>query len=248
MDKNADKTLTRESLLTHLKFMQEIGLEEVMPSLSIHPSCETASDKPIPETVTKATDRHRQELPTEVKSLQELQETLTGCTRCPLHAGRTKIVFGQGNPHADLMFVGEGPGADEDKQGLAFVGRAGQLLTDMIKAMKLSRDAVYIANIVKCRPPGNRAPEPNEMSACMPFLKQQIYLVNPKVIVCLGKTAAQALLQTETPISKIRGVFGKFEGIPLMPTFHPAYLLRNPAMKKPVWEDLQKVMRVLELE
>jgi len=152
---------------------------------------------------------------------------------------------GVGNPHAQLMFVGEGPGGDEDRQGEPFVGRAGKLLTRIIEAMGLKRSDVYIANIVKCRPPGNRNPEPVEIATCLPFLKKQIDIINPKVIVCLGKVAAHTLLQTEIPITKLRGELYDYGDSQLMPTYHPAYLLRNPAMKKPVWEDLKKVMALL---
>lgn len=178
-------------------------------------------------------------------SLTELQAFIGACTRCKLCKGRTNVVFGTGNPKAELMFVGEGPGADEDAQGKPFVGRAGQLLTKMIEAMGIKRDDVYIANIVKCRPPENRAPEPDEVATCMPFLARQIEIVKPKMIVCLGKTAVQAFLNTEVAISKMRGQFQKYNGIPVMPTYHPAYLLRNPPMKKFVWEDLQAVMKKL---
>lgn len=178
-----------------------------------------------------------------IHSLDALQEFIGECTRCGLCKARKTIVFGVGNPKASLMFVGEGPGADEDEQGLPFVGRSGQLLTKMIEAMGIKRDDIYIANIVKCRPPDNRAPEPDETATCIPFLTKQIELVSPKVIVCLGKTAVSALLNTQMPITKIRGQFQKLNGIDVMPTFHPAYLLRNPPMKKFAWEDLQSVMK-----
>jgi DNA polymerase len=152
-------------------------------------------------------------------------------------------VFGVGNPSAELMFVGEGPGADEDVQGEPFVGRAGQLLTKMIEAMGFARSQVYIANVVKCRPPGNRDPEPDEIEACEPFLKAQIAAIRPRVIVALGRFAVQTLLRDTTPISRQRGRWREYEGVKLMPTFHPAYLLRNPAEKKPAWDDLQLVMK-----
>lgn len=177
-------------------------------------------------------------------SLEQLREAIGDCKLCKLCAGRTHIVFGVGNPHAKLMFVGEGPGRDEDLQGEPFVGRAGQLLTDIItKGMKLRREDVYIANVVKCRPPENRNPEPDEVAACEPFLKKQIDLVHPQIIVGLGKFAVQTLLQSKVPITKVRGTWYTYHGIKLMPTFHPAYLLRNPADKKLVWEDIQKVMK-----
>ncbi len=179
--------------------------------------------------------------------LAEVRAVLGDCTRCPLHRGRTNLVFGVGDPDARLMFIGEGPGRDEDLQGEPFVGRAGQLLTRMIAAMGLRRADVYIANIVKCRPPRNRDPEPPEVEACEPFLKAQIRAIQPDVIVTLGKYAAQTLLQVQTPITRMRGQWREYEGIALMPTFHPAYLLRNPAEKRPVWDDLQDVMRRLDL-
>ena len=177
-------------------------------------------------------------------SLEQLREAIGDCKLCKLCSGRTHIVFGVGNPHATLMFVGEGPGRDEDLQGEPFVGRAGQLLTDIItKGMKLRREEVYIANVVKCRPPENRNPEPDEVVACEPFLKKQIDLIRPEIIVGLGKFAVQTLLQSKVPITKLRGTWHSYHGIKLMPTFHPAYLLRNPADKKLVWEDIQKVMK-----
>ncbi len=179
-------------------------------------------------------------------SLENLRAAIGDCKLCKLCSGRTHIVFGVGNPRAKLMFVGEGPGRDEDLQGEPFVGRAGQLLTDIItKGMKLRREDVYIANVVKCRPPANRNPEPDEVAACEPFLKRQIDLVRPQIIVGLGKFAVQTLLQSKVPITKVRGTWHSYHGIKLMPTFHPAYLLRNPADKKLVWEDIQKVMKEL---
>ena len=178
-------------------------------------------------------------------ALLAVREELGECTRCKLAPGRTNLVFGVGNPEAELMFVGEGPGADEDAQGEPFVGRAGQLLTKMIEAMGYRRSEVYIANVVKCRPPGNRNPEPDEMDACEPFLRAQIRAVAPRAIVALGKIAAQTLLRDTTPISRLRGRWATYEGTRLMPTFHPAYLLRSPEEKKKAWEDLQLVMREL---
>jgi DNA polymerase len=170
------------------------------------------------------------------------------CTRCKLHRGRTKLVFGDGNPKADLVFVGEGPGRDEDRQGLPFVGRAGKLLTQMIEAMGLQRKDVYICNVVKCRPPENRAPEKDEVETCSPFLLRQLDAIAPKVIVCLGSVAAQTLLETNRGISHFRGEWMEFRGTKLMATYHPAYLLRNPNAKGEVWKDLQKVMTVLGLQ
>jgi DNA polymerase len=183
-----------------------------------------------------------------VISLESVREEIGECTRCKLHKGRTNLVFGVGNPRARLMFVGEGPGEEEDKKGEPFVGKAGQLLTKMIEAMGLEREDVYICNTVKCRPPNNRNPEPDELSSCEPFLKGQLAAVRPEAIVTLGKFAAQALLRDETPISRMRGNWREYEGIPVMPTFHPAYLLRSPQEKGKVWEDLQQVMKKLGLE
>ena len=171
---------------------------------------------------------------------------VAACTLCSLCKERTNTVPGQGNPTPELMFVGEGPGANEDEQGLAFVGRAGNLLTKMIDAMGLSRDEVFITNIVKCRPPGNRNPAPDEMTACMPYLHEQIAILKPKVIVALGSVAVKGLLDVSTGITKLRGNWHTFQGIDMMPTYHPAYLLRNPPKKKEVWEDLKDVLRRLD--
>ena len=181
-------------------------------------------------------------------TLLKTREDLGECTRCKLHKTRNKIVFGDGSPKADLVFIGEGPGADEDAQGLPFVGRAGKLLTQMIEAMGLRRGDVYICNVVKCRPPENRQPEKDEVTACSPFLFRQLDVLKPKVIVCLGSTAAQTLLQTNRGISHFRGEWMDFRGYKLLATYHPAYLLRNPGAKGEVWKDLQKVMAELGLE
>lgn len=181
-------------------------------------------------------------------SLLKIREDLGECTRCKLHKARHSIVFGDGNPKAELVFVGEGPGADEDAQGLPFVGRAGKLLTQMIEAMGLQRKDVYICNVVKCRPPENRTPEKDEVSTCSPYLLRQLDVISPKVIVCLGSVAAQTLLETNRGISHFRGEWLDFRGRKLMATYHPAYLLRNPNAKGEVWKDLQKVMAELGLE
>ncbi|NBT59708.1 uracil-DNA glycosylase [bacterium] len=184
------------------------------------------------------------------KNLEGLQEFLGNCKRCKLCKERNKIVFGSGNPKARLMFIGEGPGADEDAQGLPFVGRAGHLLTKIIEAMGLTRNDVYIANIVKCRPPSNRVPEPDEIDQCLPFLKAQIDLVAPEMVVALGLTAARALTQTEHNMGNLRGQFHQIAfktDLTLMPTYHPAYLLRNPSAKKIVWEDMKLVKERLGL-
>jgi uracil-DNA glycosylase len=180
------------------------------------------------------------------EALAALRDEIGPCTRCKLHSGRTNLVFGTGSPDARLMFVGEGPGADEDLQGVPFVGRAGQLLTQIIKAMGYDRDQVYIANVVKCRPPGNRNPEPDEIERCQPFLMRQIATIQPKVIVALGKFAAQTLLQTSEPITRLRGRFRALGDVQVMPTFHPSYLLRNPSAKREVWDDMKQVMAALK--
>jgi uracil-DNA glycosylase len=180
-------------------------------------------------------------VPGSMHDLGALQKHLEGCPRCKLSKTRTHIVFGQGNPKAQLLFVGEAPGRDEDEQGLAFVGRAGQLLTKIIEAIGKTRDDVYIANVLKCRPPNNRNPEPDEVASCRPFLDEQIRLIAPRVIVTLGTFAAQAILETDEPIGRMRGHWRTARGVRVMPTFHPAFLLRSPDRKKDVWEDMKLV-------
>lgn len=176
--------------------------------------------------------------------LKTAYQEMADCQLCPLGKTRKNLVFGDGNPEARIVFVGEAPGADEDEQGLPFVGRAGQLLTDIIvKGMKLQRKDVYICNILKCRPPGNRNPQPDEIMKCEPFLKNQLRIISPKIICALGTFAAKTLLKTDIAISALRGRFHAYEGIKLMPTYHPAYLLRNPSAKKQVWEDVQMIMK-----
>ena len=180
-------------------------------------------------------------VPGSMPDLPSLQKFVEGCQRCKLGKTRTNIVFGQGNPHAELMFVGEAPGRDEDEQGLAFVGRAGQLLTKIIEAIGRKREDVFIANVLRCRPPNNRNPEPDEVAACRPFLDESIRLIAPKVIVTLGTFAAQALLETDESIGRLRGRWKTARGVRVMPTFHPAFLLRSPERKKDVWEDMKLV-------
>ena len=177
--------------------------------------------------------------------LDALRKEVLHCTSCDLHKTRTNVVFGSGNPNAELMFIGEAPGEAEDIQALPFVGRAGQLLTKIIEAMGMKRQDVYIANILKCRPPNNRAPLPEEILACQENVRRQAEIIKPKVICTLGKFASQTLLGSTTPISVLRGKFQEYEGIKVMPTFHPAYLLRNPPDKKLVWEDMKKVKKAL---
>ena len=262
-------------LSEHLKFLGELGVPGVAREASwrrretatqsgasaesLATSGPEAAEPVVPSTREARTlnpiSSHAPEsAPLEVASdpaaaLVLIRQDLGDCTRCKLHGlGRKQIVFGVGNPSADLMFAGEAPGRDEDIQGEPFVGRAGQLLTKMIEAMGHTRESVYIANVIKCRPPENRNPEPDEVAACEPFLFRQVELIKPKVIVALGKFAAQTLLKTTDPISKLRGRAYKYGGAHLVPTFHPAYLLRNPPAKKDAWEDLKRAMTLLEQE
>src|SRR5215212_7479176 len=231
-------------LSDHLRFYEELGVTGISrdprwqrreraepreaPVSAAAP--EAPASAPPPEIVPVTIARSG------VEALATIREDIGECTRCKLHTqGRKQIVFGVGNPTADIMFVGEAPGADEDAQGVPFVGRAGQLLTKMIEAMGFTRDEVYIANVLKCRPPGNRDPQPDEVEQCEPFLFRQIDLVKPKVIVALGKFAAQCLLRTNEPITRLRGREYKYRDAILMPTYHPAYLLRNPSAKREVW-------------
>ncbi len=181
-------------------------------------------------------------------SLDAIQAELHNCRRCKLWRNRKNIVFGEGDPHARLLFIGEAPGFDEDREGRPFVGAAGQLLTRIIQAMTLNRDDVYIGNIIKCRPPQNRNPMPEEIDACRPFLERQIKTIDPEYICTLGAVAAQTLLQTNRPISHLRGRFYDYRGVKIMPTYHPAYLLRNPGEKRAVWNDIQKLMKALEIK
>ena len=201
-------------------------------------------------TVPKAASRKRRRGPAPdsgvvEKGLADIAETVRKCTKCGLHAGRTKTVPGQGCAQAEILFIGEGPGQDEDLQGLAFVGASGQLLTKMIRAMGLGRDEVFIANIVKCRPPGNRAPQPDEVSACLPYLREQIRLIRPKVIVALGAVCVKSLLDPRAMITRIRGKWMTYDDIDVMPTFHPSYLLRCPGEKRLAWDDLKAVLKKL---
>jgi uracil-DNA glycosylase len=211
--------------------------------LTSRPAAASAPFIPVPSgpSLFEIVDR------VENDSLDRIRTDLGECTRCRLHRGRTKLVFGVGSPKARLVFVGEGPGHDEDVQGEPFVGRAGKLLTQMIEAMGLLRSDVYICNVVKCRPPENRLPEKDEIATCSPFLLRQLAAIQPKVICCLGACAAQTLLETNQGITRFRGQWFDFRGSKLISTYHPAYLLRNPAAKSEVWKDLQKVMAVLGL-
>jgi DNA polymerase len=236
---------TRQQLAEHLRFFGELGVSGVSTD-------SRWSRRPnAPDQSHRASDigsRVSDAGPRDAASLLALVKADIGpdCSRCKLHGlGRRQVVFGVGNPDADLMFVGEAPGADEDIQGIPFVGRAGQLLTKMIQAINLERDQVYIANVIKCRPPENRNPEPDEVATCEPFLFQQIDAIRPRVIVALGSFAAKALLRSNDSISRLRGRIYDFRGAKLIPTFHPAFLLRSPERKRDAWEDLKRARALL---
>lgn len=230
---------TRRALADRLGYYKELGIHD------FYRRDVPGAPPPAEEPVLQPAAQPGRDDP--ATALGVIREDLGDCTRCRLHAGRTNIVFGSGNPRAELMFVGEAPGADEDVQGLPFVGRAGQLLTNMISAMGLTREEVYIANIIKCRPPGNRTPERDECETCSPFLLRQIDAIRPKAIVALGAVAAKTLLGVNEPMSALRGRWFEFRSTPLAATYHPAYLLRDPRQKKEAWKDLQMVMEFLGL-
>jgi len=247
----------RDAIREHLKYYRDLGVAGITtdprwraragdPAAAADPS----GDEPasldaaaaVPPSGSVASDEPG-------GTLEALRAHIGDCTRCKLHTlGRRQVVFGVGSPTADLMFVGEAPGADEDRLGEPFVGRAGQLLTKIIEAINLRREDVYIANVIKCRPPGNRNPEADEVATCEPFLTRQIEIIRPKVIVALGTFAAHLLLQTDAPISRLRGRVHDYHGASLIPTFHPAYLLRSPDRKRDVWEDMKKVRALLNDE
>ncbi len=239
------------SLTAYLEDLQESGLDGIPPELM----STTVPDTMRQQTSAPKTDRDRtinaqQNVAESHETLEQIRKNLGPCQRCKLGVTRKNLVFGVGNPRARLVFVGEGPGADEDTQGEPFVGDAGKMLNRIITAMGLKREDVYICNVVKCRPPQNRPPESDEISACSPFLLRQLQSVRPEVIVALGTSAAQALLQTKTPISKMRGKFHDFHGMPLMPTYHPSYLLRtggNSDSFWSVWDDMVQVLQFLKL-
>lgn len=253
-DLNADEEIATlaKSLLTHVNWARQNHVRNLPTAVSSQYVEEPVMPTPKVDQKTVDTNHAIAALIEKAGSatirLKTLQSEIIGdCQRCRLCEQRTQVVFGVGDPDAKLVFIGEGPGADEDRLGEPFVGRSGQLLTKMIEAMGLSRDRIYICNVVKCRPPNNRDPEPDEVLSCEPFLKAQLAIIKPKVIVTLGRYACQALIKTTTPMSQIRGQWTQYEGIDLMPTFHPAFLLRNPTKKKEVWEDLQQVMQRLGL-
>ncbi len=235
---------TRAALAAQVKFYRELGIHsfyrrgEAPEELSEQAELpKTAEAKVLPVIQNESGDKNA--------ALRVIRDDIGECTRCRLHKGRNKLVFGTGNVNADIMFVGEGPGADEDEQGLPFVGRAGQLLNNMINAMGLKREEVYIANVVKCRPPGNRTPEKDECDTCSPFLMRQIETVKPKIIVALGAVAAKNLLAMNDSMANLRGRIYDFKNTKLAVTYHPAYLLRDPRQKAEAWKDLQMVMKHL---
>ena len=245
-----------EQLKAHLKFYAESGIDRFDPEAvrgalrlasAVSGESKSRASRPqqsAPSTQTSLFVKSGRESVRD-SSLEEVRDDLGDCQRCKLCQDRTHIVFGAGNPQARLVFVGEGPGVEEDRQGLPFVGRAGQLLTKMIEAIQMRRDEVYICNVVKCRPPGNRTPQEDEITACSPFLVRQLAVLQPEVICCLGLTAAQTLLQVRTPIGRLRGEIHSFRGARLVATYHPAYLLRNPPAKRQVWEDLKRIRSLL---
>ena len=225
--------MSREELISQLEFYRDIGISQIDVG-------------PVRARTMGPGDAPAQAIPTgETMSLDEIRKDLGDCQRCQLAGTRTNIVFGSGSPDTRLVFVGEAPGSDEDRQGIPFVGRAGQLLTKIIESIGIKRDDVYICNVLKCRPPGNRNPEPAEVAECSPFLKRQIESLNPKIVCCLGAFPAQSLMGMNVPISKFRGEFHMVDGIRYIATFHPAYLLRNASKKREVWEDMKKISATL---
>jgi uracil-DNA glycosylase len=237
---------TKKHLAARVKYYKEMGIHDFYRQ-PIDPSVEPAL-QPVPETTSKIPPPLPTVISDKPSALKVIREDIGDCTRCRLHKGRTNLVFGVGNVNADLMFVGEGPGADEDAQGEPFVGRAGQLLNNMISAMGIKREDVYIANVVKCRPPSNRTPEKDECDTCSPFLMRQIDIIKPKVIVALGAVAAKNLLAVNDSMANLRGRWYDFRDSKLLVTYHPAYLLRDPRQKKEAWKDLQMVMKELGLK
>ncbi len=231
----------RDQFAEHLKFFGELGVAGYRTDPAWSARRESTAQSPEPKAQGPA--------PSVLASLAAIREDIGECVRCKLCTlGRKQIVFGVGNPNADLMFVGEAPGRDEDIQGVPFVGRSGQKLTQIIEAIGLTREEVYIANVIKCRPPENRNPEPDEVEQCEPFLFRQIDIIKPKVIVTLGTFAAKSLLRSAEPISRLRGRVFEYRGAKLVPTFHPAFLLRNPSCRRDVWEDMKKVRALLDGE
>jgi DNA polymerase len=247
---------TKKHLAARVNYYREMGIHDFYRrpveegvELVLQPTAEGLPAENMPPAKTKPTAATPPPaIGDKPSALNLIREDIGDCTRCRLHKGRTNLVFGVGNVNADLMFVGEGPGADEDAQGEPFVGRAGQLLNNMISAMGLKREEVYIANVVKCRPPGNRTPEKDECDTCSPFLMRQIDVIKPKVIVALGAVAAKNLLAVNDSMANLRGRWYEFRDSKLLVTYHPAYLLRDPRQKKEAWKDLQMAMKYLGLK
>jgi DNA polymerase len=225
--------MNSNELVDQLQFFRDIGVDSLLLRKDQTANPAVASQTAISKEPTPASN--------DMVTLDSIRAEIGDCQRCKLAPKRTNIVFGSGNPNAELVFVGEAPGFDEDQQGLPFVGRAGQLLTKIIESINLKREDVYISNVLKCRPPENRNPEPDEVAACNPFMKKQLAAIRPKIVCCLGTFAAQTVLQTVAPISKLRGKFYDMDGIRVIATFHPAYLLRSPDKKREVWEDMKQI-------
>jgi len=236
----------KKQLIEALKDQKDIFGDELFEKIEVKRKTIVVTDKKKSYVEDPELFPEKKEEWEKANTLEQLEGLINQCTACKLHEGRNKFVFGSGNPNADVMVVGEGPGAEEDKQGLPFVGRAGKLLTDILKAIKFERDDVYIANIVKCRPPDNRTPLPDEMDTCLPYLKKQIEIIKPRLILCLGLTAAKGLLKKRDSLTSMRGKVFEFENIKVMVTYHPAALLRNPNWKRPCWEDLQKFRKLYD--
>jgi DNA polymerase len=234
-----------DELLALVRFLKAQIQSEIDAGKTPAYLCMTGEPAALDTSAADKSQAQNRTSPRKELTLGDVKKELGDCQRCSLGRVRTNIVFGEGNPKAEIVFVGEAPGGDEDIQGRPFVGRAGQLLTRIIAAMGLKRDDVYICNILKCRPPGNRNPRPEEIAACEPILIKQLEAINPRVICALGTFAARTLLKTDVPITVLRGKFHSYHGIQLMPTYHPAYLLRNAGAKKQVWEDVQKIMKAL---
>ncbi len=227
-----ERALLAGALRSYLEDLRDTGVDELPLTMTSRPAAGRQESPNLPPGEGR-------------ESLEDIRADIGDCHRCKLCAGRKNIVFGVGNPAAKVLFVGEAPGRDEDLQGEPFVGEAGQLLTRMIVAMNFQRHEVYICNVLKCRPPGNRDPEPDEIALCSPFLLRQVQAIAPQVIIALGAFAAQTLLKSREPVSRLRGRFHDYHGIPLMPTFHPSFLLRSPEKKREAWADLQQVMKFL---
>lgn len=235
---------TKNEIIKSLNLQMEIFGDELF--ISQKKTMQSVVKAQIPTYEEPALFPEEKEGWEKTNSLDELEKIISNCTKCRLHSGRNKFVFGTGNPRADVLVIGEGPGAEEDKQGLPFVGRAGKLLTDMLKAIKFEREEVYIGNIVKCRPPENRTPMQDEMDICLPYLKKQVELIKPKLILCFGLTAAKGLLKKKESLGVLRKSIFEYEGAKVIVTYHPAALLRNPHWKKDCWEDLKKFRKMYE--